>query len=102
MNQDIPDRNEVLRLHGEMTIYRASELAQQVLFALRLHPLPHIDLSDVTEFDTAGMQILLMAHRFAAASEMRLTIVHPSECVREVLTLCNLTHLLDAPAELAS
>ncbi|HWK73824.1 MAG TPA: STAS domain-containing protein [Povalibacter sp.] len=102
MNQDIQGRNEVLRLHGEMTIYRAGELAQQVLSALRQQPLPHIDLSEVTEFDTAGMQILLLAHRFAAASEMRLAIVNPSECVREVLTLCNLTHLIDAQAELAS
>lgn len=98
MNQDNQSRDEVLRLQGEVTIYRAGELAQQVLTAVRRQRCSRIDLSEVTELDTAGIQILLMARRLASAGEIPLQVVNPSECVRDVLSLCNLAHLVDAPA----
>jgi anti-sigma B factor antagonist len=98
MKQDKQSRDSVLRLQGEMTIYRAGELAQHVLAAVRQQARPRVDLSEVTEFDTSGIQILLMARRLAAAGEIPLQVVNPSECVRDVLSLCNLSHLVDAPA----
>jgi anti-anti-sigma regulatory factor len=46
-------------------------------------------MSDVTEFDTAGLQLVLMARRMVEANGHRLDVVQPSECVSEVLKLCN-------------
>lgn len=90
MNQDDQQACEELRVHGEMTIYRANELAQSLFEALRDQPGDQaLDLSGVTEFDTAGLQILLMARRIAEARGDRLDFLHPSECVAEVLQLCN-------------
>lgn len=83
-----------LRVTGEMTIYRASELARHLLARLAKKPAAaRLDLSEVTEIDTAGLQIILMLNRATAATGNRLVIVRPSNCVSEVLALCNLTHL---------
>lgn len=79
-----------LRVDGEMTIYRAGEVAQTLFAAVRAHAGDvSLDLSDVTEFDTAGLQLVLMARRMVEAKGHRLDIVQPSECVNEVLNLCN-------------
>ena len=79
-----------LRVQGEMTIYRAGELAQGLFTAVREQSGDlHLDLSEVTEFDTAGLQILLMARHIAEARGARLDFVRASECVTDVLRLCN-------------
>ena len=88
---------DVLRVQGEMTIYRAAELAQTCLG----EPATQIDLSEVTEIDTAGLQLLLVMNRVAVAAGRRLHVVNPSSCVRDVLALCNLTDLT-APVGAAS
>ena len=54
-----------LAVEGEMTIYRAAELQPVLLDAVRTHDAPALDLSEVTEFDCAGMQLLLVARREA-------------------------------------
>ena len=54
-----------LAVEGEMTIYRAAELHPVLLDAVRTHDAPALDLSEVTEFDCAGMQLLLVARREA-------------------------------------
>jgi anti-anti-sigma factor len=78
-----------LRVHGEMTIYRASEVAQTLFAAVRAHDRDlSLDMSAVTEFDTAGLQLVLMARRLAETNGRRLDVVQPSECVLEVLNLC--------------
>lgn len=79
-----------LRVDGEMTIYRANEVAQTLFAELRAQAGDvNLDLSDVTEFDTAGLQLVLMARRMVEANGHRLDVVQPSECVVEVLGLCN-------------
>lgn len=81
-----------LRIDGEMTIYRASELAQTLFAAIRAHGGDvHLNLSAVTEFDTAGLQLVLMARRLAESDGHRLDVLQPSECVLEVLNLCNVS-----------
>ncbi len=77
-----------LRIEGELTIFRAAEL-QPLLFA---DPAPtQIDLSGVTEFDTAGLQLLMVAYRTARAAQRSLQLVAPSAAVCEVLDLLNVT-----------
>jgi len=79
---------EALRIDGELTIFRAAEL-QPLLFA---DPAPtRIDLSGVTEFDTAGLQLLMVAHQTAHAAQRSLQLLAPSAAVCEVLELLNVT-----------
>lgn len=102
MDQDQKLSKRELRVDGEMTIYRANEVAQTLFAAVRAHAGDvSLDMSEVTEFDTAGLQLVLMARRVAEANGRRLDVVQPSECVSDVLRLCNVAFGNDQ-AELAS
>ncbi len=86
-----------LALEGALTIYRAQELKEQLLAALRDSPEPRLDLSQVTELDSSGLQLLYLAKREAARANRTLRIVAHSDAVREVLDLCNLNTYFGDP-----
>jgi anti-anti-sigma regulatory factor len=76
----------VLRIEGELTIFRAMEL-KPILLA---DPLPEeIDLSGVTELDTAGVQLLMLVKRAAVEQQRELRLVGHSPAVMEVFELMN-------------
>ncbi|MGN8277062.1 STAS domain-containing protein [Pseudomonas sp. SMN5] len=79
-----------LRIDGELTIYTAADLAAQWLPRLGATPRMELDLSQVTEIDGAGLQLLLMALREAPKAGTRLTLTGRSQAVSETLKLCNL------------
>jgi anti-anti-sigma factor len=76
-----------MRVEGEMTIYRAAELKPALLDAVRAHEAPALDLSAVTEFDSAGLQLLLMARQEAGRLGKRLAVSAASAAVRDVCAL---------------
>jgi len=73
-----------LRIEGELTIFRAAELKQALLGC---PPPGVIDLSDVTEIDTAGVQLLLLAKKASIAEQRTLRLVAHSAAVSEVFDL---------------
>jgi len=79
-----------LAVDGEMTIYRAAELKPALIDAVRAHAAPALDLSAVTEFDSAGLQLLLAARREAARLGKPFAIAGTSPAVREVFALLGL------------
>jgi anti-sigma B factor antagonist len=81
---------EVMQVEGEMTIYRAAELKPALLDAVRTHAAPALDLSAVTEFDSAGLQLLLAARQEAARLGKRLAVSAASSTVRDVFALLGL------------
>ena len=87
--------SQALRLEGELTIYRAAELKQTLVAAVDGPDSLEIDLSAVTELDTAGVQLLMMAERSARAGKKDLRLVARSAAVTEVFDLMNLaSHFL--------
>ena len=86
-----------LRVEGEMTIYRAAELKQTLLTALDKPGTVEVDLSAVTELDTAGAQLLLLAKNTAHAKKRKLRLVAHSPAVLDVLDLLNLTSFFGDP-----
>ncbi|MGN8343139.1 lipid asymmetry maintenance protein MlaB [Pseudomonas sp. SMV71] len=84
------DDTDHLRIDGELTIYTAADLAAQWLPRLGATPRMQLDLSQVTEIDGAGLQLLLMALREAPKAGTRLTLTGRSQAVSETLKLCNL------------
>lgn len=76
-----------LAVEGEMTIYRAAELKPALLEAVRTHDEPALDLSAVTEFDSAGLQLLLAARREAGLLGKPLRVTAASPAVRDVFAL---------------
>jgi anti-sigma B factor antagonist len=88
---------EPLRIEGEMTIYSAAALAQRITAAMAgANGDPRLDLSQVSEIDTAGLQILLMARKLARLRG-GLALIEPSAPVRELLRLCGLEDLIADP-----
>ncbi|WP_443094347.1 STAS domain-containing protein [Pseudoduganella chitinolytica] len=91
-----------LCIEGEMTIYRAAELKDVLFDALRQATADAralaLDLSQVTEFDSAGVQLLLMARREAQRQGHPLQLVAHSPAVREVLNLTGLKARLQGDA----
>ena len=82
-----PTLAQVAQLHldGEMTIYRAAELRGLLLNALAGEGPLELDLADVTEMDTSGVQLLLAARKFAAAAGRDLTLAAISPEAADVL-----------------
>ncbi len=81
MNPATPLSTEVVRVEGEMTIFCADALKPLLL----AEPAPAaLDLSEVTEIDTSGVQLLLLARRRGTQWQQA------SDAVRDVLELLHL------------
>lgn len=80
-----------LRLEGELNIYTALEMKARLLEVLGRDAEPCLDLSGITEVDTAGLQLLILAHREAERQGKGLRCLEASPAVLEILTLCHLT-----------
>lgn len=79
-----------ITLDGELTIYRAADLKVTVLEALRKTRVLEIDLAGVTELDTAGLQVLMLAKQTAAADQRELRLLQHSPAVVEIFEMLDL------------
>ncbi|HEX6361657.1 MAG TPA: STAS domain-containing protein [Albitalea sp.] len=73
-------------IEGELTIYRVEELHAVLREAIARDPALELDLAGVTEFDGAGVQLLLAAKKAAPG----LRLARPSPAVLEVFELLDL------------
>ena len=92
--------SSAFRIDGEFTIYRAAELAAAMKAALAEVPAGgvfELDLSDVAEMDSAGVQLLISAKRSSDESGRTLRVVGGSPAVADVFrTLQLASHFGDA------
>jgi anti-sigma B factor antagonist len=72
-------------ISGAMTIYAAAAAKDTLLDALNGAGELEVDLSGVTEMDTAGVQLLALLKREAASSGKRVALCGHSPAVLEVL-----------------
>ena len=79
-----------IALDGEVNIYRAADLRVEVLDALRRARVLEIDLAAVTELDTAGLQVLMLAKRTATQERRELHLLHHSPAVLDIVEMLNL------------
>jgi anti-sigma B factor antagonist len=79
-----------LPIEGELTIYTAAGLKEQLVAALAAAQPIEIDLSRVDEIDSAGLQLLILAKREAAQAGRELTLLNHSQAVMDCLDMCNL------------
>jgi anti-sigma B factor antagonist len=89
-------------VEGELTIYTAAETREKFAALLQTEQPIEIDLSQVSEIDTAGLQLLLLARREASAREKTLTFTDPSAAVQSCWQLCNFETAHVAPAQIIS
>jgi anti-anti-sigma regulatory factor len=76
----------ILKIDGELTIFRAMELKPAFLAE---PPVTDIDLSGVTDLDTAGLQLLMLAKKTALAHGRDVHLVGHSPAVMDVFELLN-------------
>lgn len=75
------------------TIYNALELKSALLGALaQTSKLLKLNLSQVTEIDSSGLQLLILLRREAKDQGKHLELVEPSDVVQEIIDFCNLNH----------
>jgi anti-anti-sigma factor len=86
-----------LRLDGELTIYRAAELKPLILESLHKAAELEIDLSGVSEIDSAGVQLLMLAKREAQATRCQVRFSGHSPAVLEVFDLFDLAAYFGDP-----
>jgi anti-anti-sigma factor len=101
-NTDSPpveSRDGFIRISGELTIQHAEVLKPLLLAALPTDgSVARLDLSQVNEIDTSGLQLLMSAQREVVNRGTTLQIVSVSEIVRQALELFRQASLMVAPA----
>lgn len=90
MSETTGDAVARLAIDGEITIYRAADLKTEVLDAVRRNALLELDLSGVSELDTAGLQVLMVAKQAAAAAGHELHLVAHSAAVIEIFEMLDM------------
>lgn len=93
----IPHIPRRLALNGEMSIYHAAEQKTLLIDALAGSEGLELDLSGVTEMDTAGLQLLVLLKREARCQGKDVVLLAHSQAVREVIDFCNMSAELGDP-----
>ncbi|WP_045224489.1 STAS domain-containing protein [Methyloterricola oryzae] len=97
-----PQKPARLDIEGEMTIYRAMELKGVLLNALEQNAELEVNLSQVEEIDTSGLQLMVLAKREAAARAKTFRFVEHSQAVVDALELFELSGRLGDPVVIRS
>jgi anti-anti-sigma factor len=84
-------------IEGELTIYTAMELKDKLLTGLSATDELELDLSEVSEFDAAGLQLLVMIKQEAAALGKVLQFTGHSPVVLDLLDLSGLAGFFGDP-----
>jgi anti-anti-sigma factor len=106
MSHDTALKQIDLQIEGELSIYRADELKRALIEPLQSNVRLVVNLAAVTELDTCGLQLLMLAKRTAAKLGCELQLVAHSPSVLEVFELLNVAaffgdHLVIPPSAAA-
>jgi len=86
-----------ISINENMTIYNAAEQKPMLLEALADCEELDLDLSQVSEMDTAGFQILLLTKREALKANKTVRLTAHSKAVTELLDLYNMASYFGDP-----
>jgi len=82
--------SRLLALSGNVTIYNALAQKEALLDALASTSKLELDLSQVSEMDTAGLQLLILLKKEAQRAGKRVCIVAHSQVVSSLIDFCNM------------
>lgn len=91
-------RTAEVGIKGEMNIYHAQNGKEELMRHIAEADAVELDLSGVTEFDSSGLQILLLAHREMDRNGKELRVKAKSGAVENVIGLFNLGELFERTA----
>ena len=87
----IKDDSIYWTLSNEATIYQAAALNTELLSILETKLPITLDLSEVKEFDTAGLQIILIAKQSSTQFGVNFTVANKTSVVSNTLNLMGVT-----------
>jgi anti-sigma B factor antagonist len=90
-----------LAIDGELTIYAVTEWQQALSAKFAACGALDVDLSGVTEIDTAGQQLLVAAKLHALATGKQLRLLGHTQPVLDMLDLCRLGSFFGDPVLLS-
>lgn len=102
---EIKDENCNVLIEDNMTIYEAVEQKKRLLKALKKIKKNHqmeIDLSNVNEMDTAGIQVLLLLKQTAETGKKIILLVAHSPASLDVIDRYNLAAYFGDPVIISS
>jgi len=86
-----------LRLAGELNIYAGADLKAALVDALAATTELEIDLAEVTEIDSSGIQLLAAAKREAMDTGKAMRLVNHSSAALELMDLYDLASCFGDP-----
>lgn len=89
-----------ISIEGEINIYRAQQLKNELVLALNSCKELELNLENVNELDSAGLQVLALLKKEAQRSGKALRLTAHSSVVLEVMNTLQLTHFFDNPPDL--
>lgn len=92
----------VLHIEGDMTIYQAADLKARLVSLLEQSGPLEINLAAVSEIDSTGIQLLMLAKRCAHAARKEMRLVAHSQAVLEAFELLDLAAYFGDPLVMAS
>lgn len=87
---------------GELTIYTAEQQKLQLMQAIEAQNAIVVDLSQVTELDTAGLQLLILAKLESHRRQVPFSMTGHTQAVLTVLDLCNMASFFGDPVFIPS
>lgn len=87
-----------ITISGELTIYTASEWRDRLIGEMAGTDDIRLQLAEVAEIDSAGLQLLLAAKRLANGEGRQLELANPSAAVRGLFDLVRLNEQLGSDA----
>ena len=102
ININSQDGNCSVLIDDDMTIYEVIEQKAKLLEVLKGHQQLEIDLSDVNEMDTAGLQVLLLVKQTANRTDKNVLITAHSPATLDVIDRYNLAAFFGDPVMILS
>lgn len=90
----VDTQQRTVSLHGELTIFSVQDIRNRLLEVLATLDEIQVDLGEVTEVDTAGLQLMLLAKRKPGKT---VRFSNHSDAVLRLLDLANLGQTLGDP-----
>ena len=85
-----------LSIEGDFTIFTAEAIKTRLLEALNEGQEIEVDLSGISEMDSAGLQLMVAAKREAATQEKALRFAGHSQAILSTMDLCDISgHFAD-------
>jgi anti-sigma B factor antagonist len=82
---------ELLAPEGQLTIYRVDELKRELLSLLNSNDFLELDIGNVNECDTAGLQLLCSLKKTSIETKKKFIITGESKSIEDVMVRTGIT-----------